>query len=104
MESIFWKGYTNNERHFTIDCIQNIIAKYGAITEFKMFSDLEINLKIEVQENKVNYLFQELNSALNMEYFPELKSQRSVERIVFINISFLKGGGNLKIEVPAIPG
>lgn len=84
--------------------MQSIIAKYGSIVDFKMFSDLEMSLKLEVQENKVCILYLQLTSFLTMENFPMFKSQSSIERTVFLNVSFIKGKGNLKIEVPSIPG
>jgi len=57
MENIFWIGYSNEDRHATVSKIQNIISRYGDIVDFKLFSDISISIKIEIENVNINKLF-----------------------------------------------
>ena len=46
----------------------------------------------------------ELTGEISMQKWESLNSISKKERTVYLNISFTKGTGNLKIEVPAVPG
>ena len=48
MENVFWIGYSNEERHSAISKIQSIISKYGDVVDFKIFSDISLSIKIEI--------------------------------------------------------
>jgi hypothetical protein len=48
--NIFWSGYSNRERQDTIIKIQHIVSQYGDLVDFRLFSDMAINMKIELQE------------------------------------------------------
>ncbi len=104
MENIFWTGYSNEERHSTINEIKSIISKYGDVVDFKLFSDISLNIKIEIAELKIDKLYDALSIKIGIDKFEYLNSDSNQERIVYLNITFNKGTGNLKIEVPSIPG
>jgi hypothetical protein len=104
MENIFWTGYCNDARHSAINKIQLVVAKYGDIVDFTFFSDISITLKIEIEEFVIDELYNELIHNLGMDKFEPLNSNNKKERIIFLNITFSKGTGNLKIEVPSVPG
>jgi len=104
MEILFWSGITNEERHSAIDSIQDVIKKYGDIVDFKMFSDMSLSIKLEVAESRINALYCNLNENLSMKAFTLINPISNTERIVFLNVSFGKGTGNLTIEVPSVPG
>lgn len=104
MENIFWTGYSNNERHSSISTIENVVSKYGDIVDFKFFSDISLTMAIEIEEFKINKLYNELANTIRLDKFENLNSVSKKERKVYLNITFTKGTGNLTIEVANVPG
>ena len=104
MKIIFWKGYSKEKRHTSIDTIKNIVAKYGDLVDFKFFSDISLTMVIEIEEFKIDNLYSELGKNIEIENFQYLNSTSMKERTVFLNITFSKSTGNLNIETPSIPG
>lgn len=104
MENIFWTGYSNDERHAAINKFQSIISKYGDIVDIKLFSDISLSMMIEIEESKIDKLYDELILTMRIDKFGYLNSVAKKERTVYLNITFNKGTGNLKIEVPSVPG
>jgi len=104
MENLFWIAYSNEERHSVINKIQSIISKYGDVVDFKLFSDISLSIKIEIEELNINKLYDELSHNIGMDKFEYLNSIAKKERAVYLNVTFNKGTGNLKIEVPSVPG
>lgn len=104
MKNIFWTGYCNNERITAISEIEKIVDNHGYITDFKLFSDISLMIKIELEELNIDELYIALKSYIRLNDFEKLNSTSSRERIIFLNITFKKGTGNLAIENPAVPG
>ena len=104
MEKFFWIGFSNDERHSAINEIQNVISKYGCVVDFHLFSDIAISMTIEIDEFKIDILHDELTKIIGIQKFEYLNSNSKEERIVYLNITFAKGTGKLKIEVPSVPG
>ena len=104
MENIFWTGFSDDERHSAINKIQNTISKYGDIVDFRLFSDISLSMVIEIKEFSIDKLHDELKKIIGVQEFKKLNSISTKERTIYLNISFSKGTGNLKIEVPAVPG
>lgn len=104
MQNIFWSGYSNTERHAAIDKIKSVITKYGDMVEVKFFSDISLTMVIEVEECKIDSLYDELSDKIGMDKFAYLNSTAKQERTLYLNVTFAKGTGNLAIEVPAVPG
>jgi hypothetical protein len=104
MKHIFWTSFSNRERHLTIEEIKNTVAKYGYIVDFKQFSDLSLNLTIEIEDLKVAGLYKDLKNILSMEDYEDSEAVPGKEKTVFLNVTFLTGTGNLKNVVPAVPG
>ena len=104
MNTDFWTAYSNDERHTAIDKIQSVVSKYGDIIEFKFFSDISITLIIEIIESKIGKLNDELRNVIAIDKYNHYDSTSQNERTIYLNISFTKGTGNLKIEVPSVPG
>lgn len=104
MENIFWKGYSNDERLSSITTIKELIARYGDIVDFKLFSDVSLTVVIEIAAFNVDKLYDELAENIGMDKFDYLHSIARKERRIYLNITFTKGTGNLIIEVPAVPG
>lgn len=104
MENIFWTGYSNEERHYAINKFQSIVSKYGDIVDIKLFSDISLSMMIEIEELKVDKLYDELIINMRIDKFEYLNSVAKKVRMVFLNITFKRGTGDLKIEVPCVPG
>ena len=99
------KEYTSTvQKLTTINEIQNVISKYGCVVDFHLFSDIAISMTIEIDEFKIDILHDELTKIIGIQKFEYLNSNSKEERIVYLNITFAKGTGNLKIEVPSVPG
>jgi len=104
MNTIFWTGYCNNERIIAISKIEKIINSYGYITDFKQFSDISLSIKIELEELNIDKLFNALKDYMSINDFEKINSSSNRERLIFLNVTFVKGTGDLRIEIPAIPG
>jgi hypothetical protein len=101
---IFWKGICKDERTHAIQEIEKIANRFGFITDFHMFSDVEISIKIEVEELHIDELYKALGDYLSLNEYKGNQSESRNERVIFLNTTFLKSTGNLKIEVPSVPG
>jgi len=104
MERFFFNGYCSKPRHAGIYEIENIVGRHGFILNFKRFSDLSMNMVIEIQKSKIDSLYRELCSFMNMDNFKYLRSESEAEVLVFLNIVFREGSGTMEIEVPEVPG
>jgi hypothetical protein len=104
MENIFWSGYSNNERHQTINSIKEAISESGDIVDFHFFSDIGIAIKIEIEEWKINYLHEKLMKVIKLDKEENVTENSKRERVIFLNLTFGKGTGNLTVESPAVPG
>lgn len=104
MDNIFWTGYSNDERHSSMSIIKRVVAKYGDIVDFKFFSDISLTMVIEIEEFKIDKLYDELADNIGIDKFEYLNSISKKERTVYLNVTFSKGTGNLIIEVPSVPG
>lgn len=104
MGNIFLTGYSNDERHKAINEIQSLVSDYGDIIDFKFFSDIALSMVIEIKEFKIDKLYDDLCKKLGMTRFEYLNSKSEKERTIYLNITFNTGTGNLKIEVPSVPG
>lgn len=104
IKNIFWTGYCYENRFIAVNEIEKIVNKFGFITDFKQYSDISIMMKIEIEEQKVDDLYFYLGQYLNLNDFEKLNSSLIRERVIFLNITFTTGKGDLRIEIPAVPG
>jgi len=102
-----WQAFSSSNRHETIELLKDIISKNdGYIINFAMFSDLAISLTVEIEENKISNLHRELASIVHIsEPEPEnINLNANTDWWILMNVSFGKGQGNLKVEIPNVPG
>jgi hypothetical protein len=104
MGKIYWTGICSKERTQAIAQISTIVNNHGFFSEFKLFSDVSLSMIIEIEERKVNALYDELGNYLTLNDFPAVHSNSAKERIILFNITFTRGTGNVEREVPAVPG
>lgn len=102
--NIFWSGYCSSNRVVAINEIEKIVNKFGWITDFKQYSDISMMIKIEIEEQKIDDLFSILGEYLILNNFDKLNSSSLIERVIFLNIIFTKGKGDLRVEIPSVPG
>jgi hypothetical protein len=101
---IFWKAVCREDRNAGISHTESAVSQFGFIVDFKMYSDMETVLRIEIAESKIDSLYDKLKTLLDMDDFELLHSDSDRERTVFLNITFPGGSGDLKIEGPIGPG
>ena len=103
MENIFWTEFSDDERHSAINKIQSVVSKYGDVVNVHLFSDISLSMTIEIEELKIDQLYDELANIIGVQKPENLNSITKKERTIYLNITFTKGTGNLKIEVPSVP-
>jgi prepilin-type processing-associated H-X9-DG protein len=101
--SVFWSAIGHGERINVIQSCEKIIGEFGYILEFKQFSDLGLSLHIDVQSDKIKALYDSLKQALRLDNF-DFKEINDKTSTVYLNISFADGHGDLKVEIPEVPG
>lgn len=104
MKKFYWSGISNDDRIRAIDEITGIIDGFGIILHSSRFSDISFNLSIEVEEGKVNDLYNRLKSIIYLEGKAEETTDSKSDCMILLNVSFTRGTGNLKIELPNVPG
>ena len=101
-----WEACSLENRIKSIERLKQIINTYGYIANFNMFSDLALGLSIEIEENKIIDLHNDLQKIVTLSDFDSKKIDvhSNKEWIIFMNISFSEGTGNLKHEKPMVDG
>ena len=84
--------------------IETAISHYGYIMNFQRFSDLSLGLVIETGAPRLAALYAELQVIMDMEGIEPVPAETIGEWVVFLNITFAHGSGQLRIEVPNVPG
>lgn len=103
-EYIYWKGFSNKDRNISIFEIEEVVNRYGFITDYHRFSDMEISIKIEIEEQKIDSLYTDLKKYISLNASDDLHLKTNKERLILLNVTFVKSTGDLKNEVPAVPG
>lgn len=106
-KKINWEIYSNLERNQIIETIKDLIDENdGCIINFNLFSDLALNLSIEIEEKEIASLYYALQEQLTISDWDTTiinpKSRR--EWLIFIHLSFNKGKGKTTLEIPNVPG
>jgi hypothetical protein len=104
MGKLYWTGICSKERTQAIPQISTIVNRHGCFTDFKLFSDVSLSMVIEVEERKVDALYEELGNYLALDDSPAVRSNSAQERIILFHVTFTRGTGNVAREVPAVPG
>ena len=102
-----WQLYSAEDRNHTIEEVKKIILRCdGAILNFSFFSDLGMSLCLEISAQQIEVLHTELTAFGNITELDdaEIKNRSKKEWLIFINLHFAKGLGNMKIEIPKVPG
>ncbi len=100
----YFTGYNYQARVQGIADITQAVSPWGAILDFKLFSDVVISFEIEVVAAKVGSLYASLAAVMEMEPFTQVVPDSQNEVLVLMQVTFAKGTGNMRHEVPAVPG
>ena len=84
--------------------IETAISHYGYILNFQRFSDLSLGLLIETSAARLHGLYAELQAVMDMEGLETTAADSDADCVVFLNVTFTHGSGQLRIEVPKVPG
>lgn len=103
-DTVFWSGRTEKDRIPALQEIEHCISDFGYMEDFHLFSDLAIGISIAAAENRINNLYDALAQYLHMEAFERVTSYSERERKIMLHIDFSSGTGNLRTEVPDVPG
>lgn len=100
---------TPEERHHAIERCQSIIdSNHGDILDFKMFSNMSLNMIVELPTNNIQALIDSLkNVGWKVDYDLEknLKTSKDEENLEgTLVLMFSHADGELRIPVPAVPG
>ena len=104
MKPIFWTGFSNHNRIQAISSIEQVIGTYGYITDYKQFSDISISILIELEEQKIEGLHKALLEKISLDDCEIPLTSSNIERMLYLNITFSQATGNIRVEVPAVPG
>lgn len=104
MKRSYWTGMSTRPRTQAMAEITAIVDRFAIILNFQRFSDVSLSLLLEVEECKVTVFYETLQSVLMLEGLVEEMTDSTRDCMIFMNITFALGTGNLQIEVPDIPG
>ena len=102
-----WQLFSNQDRITAIEALKAIISKNdGYIVNFNLFSDLALSLTVEIEEQNISNLYSELETIISIsESKPgNIDDDSKKDWWILMNVSFSKGKGNLKVEIPDVPG
>ena len=104
MKKSYWTGMSTRPRLQAMAEVTAIVDRYAIILNFQRFSDVSLSLLLEVEECKVTALYEKLHSILMLDGLVEEMTDSTRDCMVFMNITFALGTGDLQIDVPDIPG
>jgi hypothetical protein len=102
-----WSLFSKKDRHEAINDLKDIIAEnHGWIVTSNFFSDLAMSMTIEIQEKDIACLHTEIGKLMTVSALKidDIDEQSDIEWWIFLNINFAQGKGDLRIEIPKVPG
>jgi hypothetical protein len=103
MHRHYWTAISHEERIQAISDITRIVDRHAIVLNFQRFSDIAMSFLLEVEECKLKMLQVDLQSILSLDIGETLFKETNSDCLVFLNITFAKGTGDLQIEIPNIP-
>ncbi|MEM9982064.1 MAG: hypothetical protein AAF734_06180 [Bacteroidota bacterium] len=102
-----WHIYSHQERNAVINHLKAIISSAdGYIISSNFFSDIAMNLTVEIEERNIKTLHYLLSQEMSISKFDvnTFDQASKKEWWIFLNINFGQGKGDLKINIPNVPG
>lgn len=106
-KKLYWTALSQNDRLEDIESIKRTISDQGgSIVHFSMFSDMALGLAIEIDEADIVALYRAFEAFLKLvEEAPQgLDSEGEEEWLIRMHVSFGKGTGDMKLQIPMVPG
>lgn len=85
-----------SERISSTSLIEEIVNRYGFITDFKQYSDISIVLTVEIPEKNIKIMAESLRTILDVNEIEEPIAQFDCERVLYLNATFSQSAGYLK--------
>ena len=107
IKKLNWEIFSGKDRNIAIEEVKSVIdSSSGYIMNFNMFSDLALSLSIEIEESGIIALHSELSQLFNLTELDhtQINPNSKKEWMIFINISFSSGKGDLTNDIPDVPG
>lgn len=104
---IYWEGIANAPRDQVLQQIKRSIQiAGGTITHSHFFSDISVGLTIELLSQEMELLRQILEKTVSLKSDAQIATTfpDSTEIALMLNITFSDGTGNLRNEIPMVPG
>lgn len=102
MHRHYWTAISNEERIQAISDITRIVNRYAIVLNFQRFSDIAMSFLLEVEEWRLKEMRNDLKAILTLDTGVTQFIESKADCIVFLNITFAKGTGDLQIENPNI--
>jgi hypothetical protein len=99
-----WIAYSALPRNEALQKIQEAVQSPAFITDFHFFSDLSASLQIEVPGSHSAALFERLKTVATIESREALPVDNEQPVLVFLQLNFSGGSGQLRHPVPEVPG
>ena len=103
MKSIFWEIISSEDRIAGINHIKAVVDRYGSIMEFKKFSDLSMSLIIEMNSTDLDPFRNRLKEVASIMSESAEDMIPGQEIMLYLNITFAHGTGDLRHEIPDFP-
>ena len=104
IQRLYWKSYTNKDRHSVIFEIQKIVNQFAIILNFNLLSDYSLVLLIETEPEKVTELYDNLNKFIPVTSESNNEVNNGSAKIISLDIRFKSATGELKNIIPELPG
>lgn len=88
MGIIYWIGYCDKERVEALTDLEMMVKSCALLKDFKSFSGISVSLTIEIQECKIDALYQQMKDYMKMDEVDQLNSDLEVERVVLLNVTY----------------
>ena len=107
IRNLNWQVFTEQERNKAIEELKGKISSHdGYIINSTFFSDLALSLTIEIEEKDILKLYASLADSMKISEsgFDNINASADKEWWIYLNVTFRQGKGDLKIDVPSVPG
>ncbi|MEY3445163.1 MAG: hypothetical protein RLZZ519_3444 [Bacteroidota bacterium] len=100
MKRHYWTAICTEERLQAMAELTRIIDQYATILNFQRFSDVSLSLLLEMEGNKVSELRAALRQVMLLDGDEVATTTSTADCLVFLNVTFAKGKGDLEVEMP----
>jgi phage-related tail protein len=104
MERLYWKAVCRQNRTEACSVISALANRHGALMDVNFFSDLSASFVVEVEGASVKALYADLQNCLLIDELTDDLLNQLGTYAIMLHVTFADGTGNLRVQVPAVPG